>query len=247
MAHDQKKFNACLTVLKNNALTTLNLSGQALTTDDLTCLFTTLKRNTSLKTLDLSRNDMDEAGMILLTAFLYVNKTLLSLRLNNNKINPRVAGILLAGLKRNVSLRVLDVSRNAIGEDGARAFAKVLKDHPTLRSLDISYNDIGQAVLQDFRGMLRDNHTLLSFSYIAGNHITGNAGSAISYIGYYLRRNQRENERKVTTRYQAPQDDEAVHHYALRGEYCFYKPEPYRSISDRIINTIAAPVGALRK
>jgi hypothetical protein len=117
---------------QNNAgLTSLDLSSQSLTEQDIAQLAQALSTNTNLTSLDISYNRIGAEGAKALST----NNSLTSLDVGWNEIGAEGA----KALSTNTCLTSLDVSRNQIGAEGAKA----LSTNTRLTSLDIGCNQIG--------------------------------------------------------------------------------------------------------
>jgi hypothetical protein len=114
-----------------SSLTSLDLSEQSLTDEDITQLAQASSTNTRLTSLDVSSNRIGAIGAKALST----NTTLTSLNVSSNQIGDEGA----KALSTSTRLTSLDVSYNNIGDKGAQA----LSTNTTLTSLKVNENQIG--------------------------------------------------------------------------------------------------------
>jgi hypothetical protein len=152
-----------------SSLTSLDLSEQSLTDEDITQLAQALSTNTTLTSLNVYNNQIGDIGAKALST----NTHLTSLNVSYNEIGAIGA----KALSTNTSLTSMDVSRNQIGAIGAKALstntsltslkvrsnqigaigAKALSTNTSLTSLDVHRNQIGYESQQQIAQMLAAN------------------------------------------------------------------------------------------
>jgi Ran GTPase-activating protein (RanGAP) involved in mRNA processing and transport len=192
----------------NKTLTTLYLTLNRFSAEDVEALADALKVNKTLTTLDLSFNKINAKGAEALADALKVNKTLTKLRLAGNKIDAKGAEALADALEINQTLTKLDVSfsnfgaggavalllvgapggnktlttldlqDNQLGAEGAQALASALRINKTLTTLDLSDNDIGDVGAEALASRLRGNTTLTKLK-IKDNAISDDGAVAL--------------------------------------------------------------------
>jgi hypothetical protein len=114
-----------------SSVTSLDLSEQSLTDEDITQLAQALSTNITLTSLNVGFNRIGAIGAKALST----NTRLTSLKVSDNKIGDEGA----KALSTNTSLTLLNISNNEIGAEGAKA----LSTNTRLTSLEVSYNWIG--------------------------------------------------------------------------------------------------------
>ena len=156
---------SCLShsLIANSSLTSLYLSGNIIGDDGASCLSQSLIANSSLTTLDLSGCSISQSGASCLSHALITNSSLTSLYLCENDIGDDGAACLTQALKVNCYLTNLDVSENGISESGASFFSQVLSANSSLTRLCLRQNRIGVDGASSLFKALAANSSLTSF------------------------------------------------------------------------------------
>jgi Ran GTPase-activating protein (RanGAP) involved in mRNA processing and transport len=160
-----------------SSVTSLDLSRQSLTDEDITQLAQALSTNTRLTSLNVSLNHIGAEGAKALST----NTTLTSLNVSLNHIGAEGA----KALSTNTTLTSLNVECNQIGDEGAKA----LSTNTTLTSLNVSLNQIGDEGVK----ALSTNPHLTSLS-IDRNNIGDEGAKALSTNTHLTSLNVGRNE-----------------------------------------------------
>ncbi len=147
---------------KNTSLTSLDLRGNSIGAEGAKSIAAVLENNTSLTSLDLSLNAIGAEGAKSIAAVLENNTSLTSLDLSFNAIGDEGAKSIAAGLENNTSLSSLDLGENSIGDEGAKSIAVVLENNTSLSSLDLGENSIGAEGAKSIAAVLEKNTSLTS-------------------------------------------------------------------------------------
>ncbi|WP_425362793.1 hypothetical protein [Candidatus Tisiphia endosymbiont of Hybos culiciformis] len=161
--------------IKNNSITTLDLSSKQIGNAEVKELANLLKDNKSITMLYFWGNQIGDAGAKGLAEALKDNQSITTLDLQNNQIGDVGAKGLAEGLKDNKSITTLYLNNNKIGEAGAKGLAEGLKDNKSITTLDLRYNQIGDAGAKDLAEDLKDNKSITTL-YLNSNQI-GDAGA----------------------------------------------------------------------
>lgn len=121
----------------------LDLSGNKMTPQESSLIFTALKNNKNLKQLKMLFNKIDLAGSKALEDFLKINSTLTKLSLMDTYIDHKSLVSIVNGLKSNSFLKSIDVAGNDLGPEGAKLIAGVLKHNDSLTDIDLFNTKIG--------------------------------------------------------------------------------------------------------
>lgn len=142
-------------------LTTLDLSQQQLTSDDISQLILALVNNTTIQELDLSECGLDNASAMLLAALHHPTLRILEL-----SSNPEIDHEGASAFEHNTSYTTLSLTDNLkIGPLGAKKLVK----NTTLKALDLGWCNVGDEGCD----AILCNNTLESLS-LMGNNITIN-------------------------------------------------------------------------
>ncbi len=161
--------------LRNNTITTLDLSSQQINDTGAKLLADALRNNSSLTRLNLSSNQITEVGAAALTEVLQVNKSIIVFLFYDNQIGDLGATAIAQALKINKTLDTLDLNSNHIGDPGAIAIGKALEINTRLAYLYLYANQIGNNGVTALANALKLNK-FLAHLIIHSNQI-GNSGA----------------------------------------------------------------------
>ncbi len=179
MTITQQELDKILDNVRNNRITTLNLSStEDITLGQLIQIAEALKINTSLTDFNLAHTKIGIAGIQVIAEVLKINKSLTTLRLWYNNIGDEGVLIIAEALKTNTTLTSLNIQNNQITAIGAQAIAEILRDN-CLTMLDLSNNKIGDDGAQVIFESLKTNTTLTSLT-IANNQVSDEGLKAIA-------------------------------------------------------------------
>ncbi|KAL3878554.1 hypothetical protein ACJMK2_030891 [Sinanodonta woodiana] len=147
-------------ILKHNAVTALDISGNNLIDSDAKYVAEIIEHNRNLKQLNASHNSFGEEGGLVLGAAIANSDTLNDLDLSWNHLRGRGSMAIAASVKRNVGLRKLNISFNGLGTSGCALLGKALLENRTLKELDISNNRIGTEGVGNILKGLKENDGL---------------------------------------------------------------------------------------
>ena len=124
--------------LSNKGLRKLSLKFNQLRWEGLNCIIFSLVKNNTLTVLDLTGNQICFQGMIYVRDYLKKKDSILkSLILCGNKLRDQGAKVLVDGLVENTSLVHLDITNNDIGDEGFTEFGNKIKDNQGIKSLKL--------------------------------------------------------------------------------------------------------------
>ncbi len=126
----------------NLALTSLDISRNALSPDSADAIVRLLAASPHLRHIDLSHNKLTSYGVMPTLPALAKLARLSSLRLAANQISNKGVTALANTLKANGALRLLDLSDNKVGDKAVASLATLIQSRAGM-ALDLSRNRIG--------------------------------------------------------------------------------------------------------
>ena len=120
--------------LRENTITSLDLSSKGLGVDGALILAALIKDNTSVQQLHAQNNGLGPEGAKSFGNMLEHNSTLTLLDVSDNKMKAEGAA-LADGLKSNSTVQQLDVSANSLGPKGGKALAEGIAENSTITSV----------------------------------------------------------------------------------------------------------------
>eukprot|EP00727_Mastigamoeba_balamuthi_P002505 m51a1_g12251 putative nod3 protein (713) ;mRNA; r:154245-157031 len=144
----------------NTAVTSLNLSWNAIGDPGTAIVADILRENTTLTSLNLSYNGIGDKGARVLAEALGTSTTLKTLSLAGNAIGDEGARQVAQALAEGAAVADLNLSMNGISYDGARALVEALQGRTSVTALDLSGNAIGAKILGDLSQALQANTTM---------------------------------------------------------------------------------------
>ena len=121
--------------LRENTITSLDLSSKGLGVDGGLILAALIKDNTSVQQLHAQNNGLGPEGAKSFGSMLEHNNTLTLLDVSGNQMKAEGAAALAGGLKANTGVQQLDVSANGLGVDGGKAIAASIAENNTITSV----------------------------------------------------------------------------------------------------------------
>ena len=155
----------------NTTLTKFKLSANSINTAGAGVLFG--KLGGALSTLDLSYNAIEDGEWDEITNSLALNTTLTTLNLRGNPMHDKGAVAISSALKENTTLTTLNLSWCVIGDEGAVAISSALKENTTLTTLNLGLNDIHATGVMMLFEVLRRNEALRELVLECNNIGTG--------------------------------------------------------------------------
>ncbi|XP_068162237.1 leucine-rich repeat-containing protein 45 isoform X2 [Antennarius striatus] len=164
----------------DTGVTELLLTDCMLTEEGAKLLLTGLFQNTTVKVLDLKGNNLRAEGAKVLGKLLTHNQSLNRLVLEWNALGVWDEGFSLfcEGLASNAGLQQLDLRNNQISHQGASELALALKFNDTLEVLDLRWNNVGLLGGRALLEALQRNQSLVQLE-LAGNNIPSDALRAL--------------------------------------------------------------------
>ncbi|CAF1031253.1 unnamed protein product [Adineta ricciae] len=145
---------------RNKNITTIDLGGYEIKSEELQYLVSELQHNQTLTALNLRGNSLGQNEARYLSDLLRNNKTLKELDLTYNEIRDTGIQYLANALYSNTTLTTLTLDETKIGHVGAKHLANALRNNRTLLTLDIKSNHIHDIGVQHLASALRTNRTL---------------------------------------------------------------------------------------
>jgi Ran GTPase-activating protein (RanGAP) involved in mRNA processing and transport len=132
--------------LRENTITSLDLSSKGLGVDGGLILAALIKDNTSVQQLHAQNNGLGPEGAKSFRRLLEDNSSLTLLDVSGNNMGAEGAASLAEGLKANQSVQQLHVNSNALGQAGGEAFVEALKTNKTLEEIHLGNLMVGSTV-----------------------------------------------------------------------------------------------------
>ena len=142
----------------NTTLTKFKLSANSINTAGAGVLFG--KLGGALSTLDLSYNAIEDGEWDEITNSLALNTTLTTLNLRGNPMHDKGAVAISSALKENTTLTTLNLGLNDIHATGVMMLFEVLRRNEALRELVLECNNIGTGIFAMITSALEGNTTL---------------------------------------------------------------------------------------
>lgn len=182
MAKDQEKFNQLIQHIIDNDqhLTSIDLSNQELSKDDIEKLCTALQSNIIVNEINLSINNIGNSGAELLSIAL-ADKKIAQLNLGLTRIGDSGIADLALALKE-LPLVTFNFAGNPITDKGSQTIINAFATHPTLLELRLDLCRIGDSLAHQICFLLSENKVIQSIN-LSTNRITA-AGMQI--IGQYI-------------------------------------------------------------
>ena len=121
--------------LRENTITSLDLSNKGLGVDGALILAALIKDNTSVQQLHAQNNGLGPEGAKYFGSMLEHNNTLTLLDVSGNQMKAKGAAALAGGLKANTGVQQLNASSNSLGPEGAMALAASIAENSTITSV----------------------------------------------------------------------------------------------------------------
>lgn len=163
--------------IKDNAASSLYISGSNLNKDQTSALAEALKTNTQMQIIYL--NDIDIEKLKILADGLKNKVNLGTIVLESSNLGQEGALVLADIIKTTPSLQTLRISRNNFGDAGAKILADVLQENNSLRAIDLTNNDIGAEGAKALAEALKIN-TSLTTMIMSSNHIGDEGAKAFA-------------------------------------------------------------------
>eukprot|EP01132_Coremiostelium_polycephalum_P009309 gene9309-11411_t len=182
-------------LLRNQDLTSLDLSSNQLSESNGTLLGDFIRRNQSIQILNISNNDFYEKTVDIAES-LQSNQSITDLSLSNSKASNLIGKVLARSLSINRTLKKLNLSHTKLGYSGVLDLCHGLKEnHIVLESLNLDDTDLGEKGSIAIGDALRTNSTLtclhLNFNSIErfgarsiGRSLKSNQTLRILHLGY---------------------------------------------------------------
>ena len=154
----------CESLLYNNSLTNLNISGCNLDEEKFFKLFNSLKLNKNLKKLNISDNNLTDENLSFLYQILILNKNLNSLNIAFNEYSSSGVSHISNSLTQNYTLESLCIS---LDEKGILVLLDALKSNKNLRHFKICYEN--EQIHRHFSKIVEYNSSLTSLDLSKNN------------------------------------------------------------------------------
>ncbi|KAF9149481.1 hypothetical protein BG015_008727 [Linnemannia schmuckeri] len=164
-------------IVKNEALKTLDLSGNHITALGAEYLADAMVQNRSITRLSIQSNNIRKAGAPFIAKILNKNRVVRHLNMGSNGLGADGVSIIAESVRFNRTLTSLSLDMNEMGSKGANAIATALISNRHLTHLYMPHNNIGDTGLADLCESLKRNWTLISLD-LELNHI-GKGQSAV--------------------------------------------------------------------
>jgi len=131
-------------LIKNTSVTSLTLSGNQMSDEDLKDFIFYLKQNQSITNLELDSNNISAQGAGYIAELLQIHPLITSLSVKANHIGNNGFNIITTALKNNQTLTYLELDNNFISMGASESLEIALKG-PCLTSISISNNIMDDA------------------------------------------------------------------------------------------------------
>ena len=149
------------------AFTSISLSRENLTDEDIVPLLGALRMNKSVTTLNLSHNCISSKGASSLAKILTGNSVLREVDISGNHLGDGGIKHLSETLPDAKSLKVLELEENSITDDGVLSLAETINES-SLERLNLNGNQIGDAASSLFKH-LASNETMTTLELNSNN------------------------------------------------------------------------------
>jgi Ran GTPase-activating protein (RanGAP) involved in mRNA processing and transport len=185
-----KIYHIANNLVRNETLTSLNLSQTELKTPELTIpVCKAIQKHPSLTHLDLSHCNLRSSAAMTLGENLKINNVLVSLKLENCDITNIEMEHISAGLQVNTTLKTLILNRNLIQSQGTRVLCESLYQNSSLQELSLNNNRLSDAALIEIMFLVRFNNSVqkldISWNNFTYDHVE-NLSNEMRYSNYGL-------------------------------------------------------------
>lgn len=144
---------------KNSNIESIEIRGNALSSDGFAKIIESLMGNTTLKTLSAEWNNVGSGvrGLEALGEFVAQNNSLEHLDLRNNKLSSSGAQCIANIIRATNSLKTLDLRWNELGNHGAKAISSAIEANQKLLYVELKGNNITDDIIDEINSKLEPN------------------------------------------------------------------------------------------